>query len=168
MNQHLEAQLKYFQIQVIRTILHQNSRFLLSLKEQLYEHLRMMHVLISICLKHLLILELANKDSHLHLQEMFMCLDVLAIRKLQHPMKINIHFLKLLLYELYHRTLLLLLNSSNLISFQVLVNMDNHLHLLACIEYLDVQVDRIHPLPMNIIYLLMSRQLYEHLHMQFE
>lgn len=117
MNQHLMALRKYFQIQVIHMILHQNNIFLLNLKELLYEHLRMMHELISIYLKHLLILVLANKDSHLHLLGMFMCQDVLAIHKLLLPMKINIHFLKLLLYGLFHMIPLLLLDSSNLISF---------------------------------------------------
>ena len=117
MNQHQEASLKYFRIQVNHMILLQNSIFLLDLKALLYGHLHKKHESILICLEHLLILELVNMDNHLHLLEMFEYQDALIIHKLQLPMNTNIHFSIQLLCELYHTILLLLLDFSNLESF---------------------------------------------------
>jgi hypothetical protein len=117
---------------------------------------------------HLHTLVLVDKDIHLHQQEKFMYLDGLIIHMLQHPKNINDQILILQRYELFHKILPLHLGFLKPKSFLALVDKDIHLHLSACIEYLDDQVIHSHLLPMKIAVLLMLKQLYVHHHKQFK
>jgi hypothetical protein len=107
-------------------------------------------------------------DSHLHLRGMFEYQGDPIGRKHQHPMNRDDLSLIRQLCVLFHKTLLLLHVTLNLESFLALVDRDNHLHLLACIEYQDDQVSHIRLHPMKKDDLQMSALQYEHHHMQFE
>ena len=107
-NQHLMGAVRYFQVQAVRKILRQISRFLLYSLTPWYGRLLSLHRLeLSFSMrKH--ILGLVEMGIHLHQRESCLYLDALIVHKLLHPMSTNVRFLGQKLYVLSLRQFALL------------------------------------------------------------
>ena len=161
---HQVASVKYHRSLIIHMIRPRSSRSPLTLLRPSCVHRHMRRGSICITLVLLRILGLVNKGNHLHRLGTMRYQGDQVVHKHQLPMNTSAHSKALRLCEPYRKRLHGLPFASERQSVLVQVGMDNHLRLLAQMQYQGGLIVRSHHHPTNISDLHSLRLLCEHHH----